>query len=160
MKLSHVLTIVIAAAVIFGVYSYYSKKQTVKAITYVLEQDRHAGQGASTVAELVRRQGTISLLNCPSDFTIAYRRHQAAWQDMKSVEEEAISFKKRYDSGAAYIEAFLRGLVFDLSMIDESAEAYTRVNNHLQTAKKSVEDTFHEVLNIAESYGVDTTTYR
>ena len=126
----------------------------------MLEQDKRAEDGVSTVAEYVRNQSSISLLNCPSDFTMAYRRHQAAWEDMKSVEEEAKYLQKRYNSGAAFLEAFLRGMCFDFSMVGDADEASKRLRNHHQSASKAIKDTFHEVLNIAESYGVDTTPYR
>lgn len=160
MKVSHVLGIISIAAIVFWGYSCYSNSQARKAIVYVLEQDERAGNGVSTVAEYVRNQSSISLLNCPSDFTMAYRRHQAAWQDMKSVEEEGEYFRKRYNSGGAFLEAFLRGMVLDFSMVGDADEAGKRLRNHYQSANKSINDTFHEVLNIAEAYGVETTSYR
>ncbi len=160
MKLSYVLSIVAAVILVFWGYSCYSSAQTKEAIVYVLEQDKRAEQGASSVAEYVRNQGSISLLNCPSDFTMAYRRHQAAWEDMEAVEEEAKYFQKRYNSGGAFLEAFLRGMILDFSMVGDADEAGKRVRNHYQTANKAIKDTFHEVLNIAESYGVDTAPYR
>ena len=160
MKSSHVLCIVIVAVAAFWGYSCHSNKQAKKAITYVLEQDSRAGKGVSSVSELVRNQSSISLLNCPSDFTIAYRRYQAAWQDMQSVEEEAKYLQKRYNSNEAFLEALLRGMLLDFSMVGDADEAAKRVRNHHQTAKTAIRDTFHEVLNIAESYGVETSSYR
>jgi hypothetical protein len=160
MKLSYVLSIAAAVIIVFWGYNRYTNAQTKKAIVYVLEQDKLAGYEASTVEEYVRNQNSISLLNCPSDFTIAYRRHQAAWQDMESVENEGKYFQKRYNSGGALLEAFLRGMVFDFSMAGEADESAERIRNHYQKASKAIKDTFHEVLNIAESYKVDTTPYR
>lgn len=160
MKKSYVLGAVIIVAILFWGYSCYSNSQARKAIVYVLEQDKHAQVGVSSIAEYVRNQSSISLLNCPSDFTMAYRRHQAAWQDMESVEEEGKYFQKRYNSGGAFLEAFLRGMVFDFGMIGDADEAGKRLRNHYQSANKAIKDTYREVLNIAESYGVETTSYR
>ena len=160
MKLSYILSIAAAAIIVFWGYSCYSNAQIKKAMVYVLEQDKRAHDGVSTVKDYVRNQSSISLLNCPSDFTMAYRRHQAAWQDMESVEEENKYFQKRYNSGGAFLEAFLRGMIFDFSMVGDSDEAAKRLRDHYQKANKAIKDTFHEVLNIAESYGVDTTPYR
>ena len=160
MKVSYFLGAVIVAAILFWGYSCYSNGQARKAMVYVLEQDKRAHDGVSTVKDYVRNQNSISLLNCPSDFTMAYRRHQAAWKDMESVEEEAKYFQKRYNSGGAFLEAFLRGMLFDFSMVGDADEAGKRVRKHYQSARKAIKDTFHEVLNIAESYGVETTPYR
>ena len=160
MKISYILSIVIAAVIIWGGCSCHSNRQARKAIVYVLEQDKRAHEGVSTVAEYVRNQSSISLFKCPSDFTIAYRRHQAAWQDMESVEEEFNYFQKRYNSSESFLESFLRGMIFDFSMIRDMDEASKHLRNHHQVAMKTIKDTFHEVLNIAESYGCDTTAYR
>ena len=174
MKVSHVLGAVIGATIVFwGSSCFFNsqrqeqarqeqarQEQYRKAIIYVLEQDKLADDGISSVAEYVKNQSSISLNGCPPDFTMAYRKHQAAWQDMKSVEEEAEYFKKRYNSGEAFLEAFLRGMILDFSLLGDSDEAAKRLNNHHQSAKKAIRNTFHEVLNIAESYGVETTPYR
>lgn len=160
MKISYILTAIAVALILFGGYSCHSKKQAKKAIVYVLEQDKLASKGASTIAEYVRNQKAISLFKCPSDFTLAYRRHQAAWENMEAVEEEAQYYIKRYDSGSAYVEAFLRGMLLDFSMVSDADEAQKRVRNHYKTANKAIRDTFFEVLNIADNYGVDTSAYR
>ena len=150
MKTSYVWTIIasiiIVSACVFWGYSCHSSRQARKTMIYVLEQDKCAHNGASTVTEYVKNLKSISLLNCPSDFTMAYRRHQAAWEDMKSVEEEAKYFQRRYNSGGAFLEAVLRGMIFDFSMVSNADEAQKRLINHYRSAEKNIRDTFHEAV--------------
>ena len=160
MKPKYILGIVFIIAFIFGAYSAFSKRQVRNAIVYVLEQDIRAEKGISSVADYVNKQSAISLRDCPADFTAAYRRHQAAWRDAEALEEEIKYIKKRYYSATAFLESFLRGMIFDFSMVGDADDAIKRARNRYSTTRKEITDTWHEVLNIAESYGVETTAYR
>ena len=62
MKLSYVLSIAAAVIIVFLGYSCYSNAQTQKAIVYVLEQDKRAGDGVSTVEEYVRNQNSKKVI--------------------------------------------------------------------------------------------------
>lgn len=139
--------------------NYKNKKQR-KAIINVLELDKSASKEAQSVVDIVNHQSKISLVGCPGDFAKAYRNHQNAWRDMVLVEQEGARWKQNYDSTDAFIRAFLRGLVFDFSMVGESQDAALKVQEHYHAAQKNIESTWWIVLNIADDYGVDTSAYR
>ena len=136
-----------------------SSEEDKEAIESVLEQDRLAGVETSSAVEYVIKQSRISLSDCPDDFKKAYIRHMNAWREMAAVEQEVEQWKQMYDSTGAYIESFLRGLVFDFSMTGESKVAAERILTHDSQARKEMRDSFAEVLSVAIDYGVDVDPY-
>ena len=147
--------IIVVLYSVFCVINYKNKKQR-EAIINVLELDKSASKEVKSVVDIVNHQSKISLVGCPGDFAKAYRNHQNAWRDMVLVEQEGAQWKQNYDS----TEAFFRGLAFDFNMIGESQTAALKVQEHYHEALKNIETTRRIVLNIADDYGVDTSTYR
>lgn len=151
--------VVVVLCSVFCVINYKNKKQR-KAIINVLELDKSASKEAQSVVDIVNHQSKISLVGCPENFAKAYRDYQNAWRDMVLVEQEGAQWKQIYDFTDAFIRGFLRGLVFDFSMVGESQDAALKVQEHYHAAQKNIESTWWIVLNIADDYGVDTSAYR
>ena len=136
-----------------------SRSSSKIAIISVLEQDRKANDGTTSVAEYVANQNKIDLSDCPNDFKKAYIKHLNAWREMASVEQEVLLLKKMYVSDEAQVEAFVRGINYDYGMLTEVRESLERVKAHESQAKKEIRDTFGIVLDIASDYGVDIEPY-
>lgn len=151
-----VLAILLA---VWGILSCSSNSGKREAIISVLEQGHHANDGVSSIAEYVSKQGKISLRKCPDDFSAAYRKHQAAWRDMADVESEAGYFQQRYNSFSAYLEAFRRWMILDFNMVKDSDREEKRIKAHYDEASRAIKNTWYEVMDIADKYGVDTASY-
>lgn len=129
-----------------------------RAIEEVLKQDQWSDY--KTVKEKYNQMSNINLTKCPANFRKKYIEHTNAWGELALVEHEAEMFKARYDSGPAYLEAFLRGMVFDFGMVGEVNAAQKELRDHYFRALKMRKDTWNEVLSCAAEYGVDTSKYR
>ena len=122
------LALLILLIFLIGVGVWWSSKQSeARAIERVLAADRGTSQNASSVAEIVQRMRAIDMSGCPVDFRQAYLAHIDAWVEMAAVEDAAAQWKVNYDSRQAMVEAFMRGLVFDLGILRESDDARNRV---------------------------------
>ena len=145
--------------IIFGIIFFFScgGGNNKKAIEEVLIKDQW--DGYKTIAEKYEYMSKINLTECPTDFRQKYMAHINAWGELAIVEHEANVFKESYDSWSAYLEAFLRGAIFDFGMPGEMNEAQKELRNHYFRAIKMRKDTWHEVLACAAEYGVDTSKY-
>ena len=123
-------------------------------IKRVLDLDSRTSEGAKSVQDVIRKMKAIDLSNCPSDFNQAYVVHIGAWEGMRLVESEASKWSERYDSGGAFVSAFIRGMVCDFGMVKESEEAKSRILEMNQRASDDIRRTFTEVKRIAVGYGV------
>jgi hypothetical protein len=106
-----------------------------------------------TVRSYVMALRQIDFSGCPDDFRQAYLRHIHAWDKTIPVLELAKHHKMESESIGAFIEGFLRGLVFDFGMIEEDKQARNAVMERIQSAQKAVQDTWHRVEEIAVHYG-------
>ena len=128
---------------------------SVASIESVLQQDSLTEQGATSIAEVVKRMRAIDLSSCPPDFRSAYVQHIHAWESAAAIEQEYAAFNNRYNSGGALMESFFRGVVFDFGMVGESNEALEKIANHQQQVSSEIRNTFHTVENIAVEHGAN-----
>ena len=72
----------------------------------------------------------------------------------------AEEFDDYYNDWPGLLEAFLRGIIFDFGTVKEAKEKYESLCALEEQAGQEIHETYMEVLEIAEDYGVDTTDYR
>lgn len=129
------------------------RADSIQRIEQVLKADSKTSEGATTVAEIAIRMRAIDLKGCPTEFVSAYIAHVHAWEEAATVEREFAEFSERYNSGNAFVEAFVRGIVFDFGMIGEASSAQSELRTKYQRANSQIQQTFHRVEEIAVELG-------
>ncbi len=125
-------------------------------IERVLKADATTTTGAQSVADVVGRMRAISLAGCPQDFSVAYVAHLHAWELLQAVEQDAIAFDADFNSGAAMLQAFLRGLMLDpFGQAREATAEQKRLKANYQRATSQIRDTFHRVEDISIAHGAE-----
>ena len=130
-----------------------TNKAEAKAIERVLADDRTTDDDASSIAQIVQRMRSIDMTGCPKEFRKVYLDHINAWEQMAAVEQESIAWDNRYDSGGTWVEAILRGLMFDYGMFGEADAARNRVLEMKRNASANVYATYTVVQQIAIDHG-------
>jgi hypothetical protein len=122
-------------------------------IEAVLAADAQSQIGATTVADVVGKLRAIDLTACPNDFREAYLAHIHAWELMLQVENELVQFNANFNSGTAYLEAFVRGFLLDFGMAGEAIAAENDLRAKQQQAAAEIGSTFRKVEQLAVKYG-------
>ncbi len=104
-------------------------------IKEILDLDQRIEQNDQTRRCKIVLMHRLDLSFCPENFRNAYKKHRKAWADYRKIEE------------AVVMEYLLDG---DVGTVSETQVAMRR---------KKIETSFAEVLRIARSYGVDTSSY-
>jgi hypothetical protein len=125
-------------------------------IERVLKADATTTTGATSVADVVGRMRAISLTRCPQDFSAAYVAHIHAWELLEDFERDAIAFDANFNSGAALLEGFLRGLMLDpFGQAREATAEQKRLRANYQKATSQIRETFHRVEDISIVHGAE-----
>ena len=155
-----ILCVGCAIGVILGITLIFlavTARMNKKAIEEVLTQDQW--HGYKTIKEKYEYMSRIKLTKCPVDFRKKYIAHVKAWGELALVESDAQIFRDNYTSWSAYLEAFVRGMLFDTGFIGEAKTAQAKLKDHYFRTLGIVKDTWHDVLTCATEYGVDTSKY-
>jgi hypothetical protein len=124
------------------------------AIEQVLVEDSKTSANVRSVAEVVARMRSINLSGCPGDFSAAYMAHVHAWELLASVEQEALSYNANFNSGEAFVEAFIRGALGDpFGKMNESIGALNDLKQSYQRALAQIKFTYDKIEEIATKYG-------
>lgn len=134
-------------------YRWSANAHRASRIEQVLIADSRTSANVVSVAEIVKRMRAISLAGCPTDFIQAYVAHIHAWEEAAALEQEAAAYQSRFNSGAAFVEAFVRGFVFDYGMIGEAATEQTRLRNKYSEVVSRIRSSFEPVESTALRYG-------
>ena len=95
----------------------------------------------------------IDLGGCPKDFAAAYLEHVHAWERAARLEQEVAAFIEHYNSGAVFVESFLRGLVFDFGLTQQASAEESRLRSAHQEASARILSSYQKVEGIALSMG-------
>lgn len=140
------LAVVIPIVVVVGGIVAYTTLRTsaTRAIERVLQLDAKAGNGASTVSDVVAQMRAIDLSGCPEEFRAAYLGHIHAWEEMVIVEQAFSAYDAESNSAGALVEAFVRGFLGDpLGKMNEDIAARKELQDQYRVARQGVRDTWH-----------------
>ena len=126
---------------------------TVLSIEKVLREDQQTNDNVENTADVVSRMRSIDLSSCPGDFRVAYMKHIHAWECMLAVERQAATFENDYNSGGAFLEAFLRGMFFDFGIVDEADRELQSLRANYDRTINQIRDTFQHVETVAVTHG-------
>ena len=124
------------------------------AIEKVLKLDRFTGFEAESATNVIYKMRQIDLGKCPSDFRAAYVQHIHAWEELVSLEQEVKLINGRMTAVPTVLESFIRGFVFDFSMLFEANDQAGELQQRFIAGAEKVRDSFQKVEKIAVGYGV------
>lgn len=149
----------------------------VASIERVLIEDSRTTEAASLegLTRRISKMEAIDTYQCPTDFRQAYLAHIAAWRQGLRLWHRAVSlgekhqsdvarFKEKNSGVNAFIESFVRGLVFDLGKpkeiiqdarrLDEKHQAeVAQIGKEWERNNEAIASTFSTVQQIAAGYG-------
>lgn len=168
-----VLFAVVAIAVVIIICLFFVRRNNYKnAIISVLAQDYIActvpekslsmdcsfEDRYNAVVQISQNQSRISLSSCPDVFRQAYRKHYEAWAQNAEFQTEVIRYDKKYHS--LRLSNGVAGCVLDLGAFNDDNNDAMILKAHSIQVKNSITSTWHDVIDIAESYGVDVSQYQ